>query len=201
MATPLTHVKGVGLKIANVLQAHGIDSVETLASADIGTLAALPGLGDVRSQQIHQAAIELIAAASVAATPPGLEVAAEPPTLAPIPREDRSEEKKKLSTWSQPQPGKKKAKSGQQEEGVLAGQGPSLIQKKAKKRKGKGKKKGKGHDNPLWSQTGEELRPAGQGHSPSPKKARKPKKQKKSKKPDKPKRSKKSHRAEQADEG
>ena len=60
MSTPLTDVSGIGPSTAEILQAHGIESAEALATASISEITAVPGFSDFRATRVQEAAAALL---------------------------------------------------------------------------------------------------------------------------------------------
>ncbi len=61
MQTPLTQVSGIGPAAAEQLNAGGIKSAEELAQADVSTITAIPGFGEVRAARAKRAAADALA--------------------------------------------------------------------------------------------------------------------------------------------
>jgi len=61
MQMPLTQVAGIGPAAAEQLTAGGIKNAQELAKADISTITAIPGFGEVRAARVKQAAADAIA--------------------------------------------------------------------------------------------------------------------------------------------
>ena len=121
MSATLTDIKGLGPSSVQDLSAHGIKSVEDLASVSISDLCAVPGFGEARAARVKAAAAELLAAGDAGAT------------KAPV--DDGSP----ISPAEAP-PSKKKAGKGKRSEKEAA-EKPKKKDKGKKKDKDKKKKK------------------------------------------------------------
>ena len=60
MATPLTEIPGIGPSTAEILQAQGFDSAETLAASTVEKVSEVPGFGRLRATAVIRAANELV---------------------------------------------------------------------------------------------------------------------------------------------
>ena len=60
MATALTDIPGIGPSTAEILQAQGFDSAETLAASTVEKVSEVPGFGTLRATAVIRAANELI---------------------------------------------------------------------------------------------------------------------------------------------
>ena len=60
MATPLTEIPGIGPSTAEILQAQGFDSAETLAASTVEKVSEVPGFGTLRATAVIRAANELL---------------------------------------------------------------------------------------------------------------------------------------------
>lgn len=61
MSTPLTEVPGIGPSTAEVLQANGFDSAETLAASTLEKISEVPGFGASRATAVLEAARNIAA--------------------------------------------------------------------------------------------------------------------------------------------
>lgn len=60
MSTPLTEIPGIGPSTAEVLQAHGFDSAETLAASAVKKVSEVPGFGEIRAAAVLKAANAIV---------------------------------------------------------------------------------------------------------------------------------------------
>ena len=119
----ITDISGIGDATAQRLKAHGIDSVEDVAQASIGQLAAVPGIGENRAAALRESARWLLPDAAAGEASPGAE---------PAPAgDDAGTDGRKDGKGKKGKKGKKKGKDKKEKK------------EKEKRKKGKGRKKKK----------------------------------------------------------
>ena len=112
MPTPLTEIPGIGPSTAEVLQANGFDSAETLAASTVEKISEVPGFGTSRATTVLEAARQIAV-----------------PDKSKTERPANKKVKQKAKDKKNKKDKKEKTKKGQKDK------------KKDKKKKGKKKKK------------------------------------------------------------
>ena len=131
----ITDISGIGDATAQRLKAHGIDSVEDVAQASIGRLAAVPGIGENRAAALRESARRLLPDAAAGEESPGAEPAPAGDDAGTDGRKDgKGKKDKKKEQGKGKGKDKKKGKGKKKEE---------KEKKKGKKGKGRKKKKNK----------------------------------------------------------
>jgi len=125
MATPITKVWGVGIKVAEVLAENGYKYAEDLASAGGDQLALVPGFGLARAKKVIQSAKDIVPAEKK-----------EPPKVAvekSVTNTSKKKKTKKKETEKKKKDSKKKKKASKDKK--------KSAKKEESKKKGGGKKK------------------------------------------------------------
>ena len=133
----ITDISGIGDATAKLLKAHGIDSVEAVARAEIEQLAAVPGIGPSRAAALRASARRLLpdttadveSPQAVPATTGDAEAVSE--TVAAPADDDAQAKRKKGGRGKKGKKGKKKGKK----------EGKAEKKKNAKKKDKRGRKK------------------------------------------------------------
>ena len=137
----ITDISGIGDATAQRLKAHGIDSVEDVAQASIGRLAAVPGIGENRAAALRESARRLLPDAAAGEESPGAEPAPAGDDAGTDGRKDgkgKKDKKKEQGKDKKKEQGKGKGKDKKK------GKGKKKEEKEKKKgKKGKGRKKKK----------------------------------------------------------
>lgn len=124
MKTLITEIPGIGPAMAIVLAKHGFHTAEDVASSDMKSLCAVPGLGSVKGNTILSAAKNLTA------------------TGQKEPKKTKKKKDKSKSKTKADKNGKKKKSGKKKDNGKKKGKdGKKKSGKKGKSKKGSKKKK------------------------------------------------------------